>query len=418
VGADRNRITRRASAAAALLGMALLGVALGACGGGGGSPAGDRSADRVDAGAGGRVDGVPGSPITSLRGSAVVAGGNRILQFGGFEVADGKLVPRNDTAVYDVGRGSWSTAAEAPFSAGLHHPAAIWTGKELMVVGAPCGPVSTDVDVADCGTPRLEAAAYDPALDRWRSIPAPPGSFGSTLPPEPTGLGWTGSAAVFRLGLVEGPFAALDPGTGGWAVMPALDEVIEPYCFSGGTLYGVRTTTTAAQVHESQSPEELRRAPIRAWRLDVGARSWKELPGRPKPDVELVSERILCGHGGDAPPLYVPLGASGDGGDRTGLPVLDGVLELRPEGWIRVPRPDLDVFGRQQVSRVARTLLWWPETGDRFRELRDGAGHWTAASKPLPVTPVAALSAGDGFAVVRYGDPDGPLRLGIYRPAP
>lgn len=345
-----------------------------------------------------------------------MVGGTRILQFGGFEVDGGEMVPLADAAVYDVDRGTWSAVATPPFSRGLFHPAGVWTGKEFVVVGAPCGRTSTDIDVADCGAPRLEAAAYDAATDHWRRIPAPPGTFASASPPEPTGLGWTGSRAVFRLNLADGPFVALDPVAGEWTVMPPLDDVPESYCFTDGALHGVRTTATPDQAYESVAPAELHAAPIRAWRLDVEGRRWKELPAQPKPDVRSTSDRVRCGDGAAGPLLYVPLGGSEGPADGAGAPVLGGVLELRDGAWVELPRPDLDVIGRDQLARVAGTLVWWPESGDRILELRDGADRWAATAEPRPSTPVSELRPGDGFVAARYGDRYGPLRLGLYRP--
>jgi hypothetical protein len=56
--------------------------------------------------------------------------------------------------LYDPASGRWSVTAPAPFGHGVSQPAAVWTGRLVVVAGV-------------AGS-RLEAASYDPATGRWR----------------------------------------------------------------------------------------------------------------------------------------------------------------------------------------------------------------------------------------------------------
>jgi hypothetical protein len=82
-----------------------------------------------------------------------------------------------------------------------------WDGHELLVVGAA---------VTKDGNEYAAAAAYTPATDRWRSLPAP--SIPSTQG-EPTSV-WTGHELFVWGG---GFHHAFDPGTGRWRYLAGID---------------------------------------------------------------------------------------------------------------------------------------------------------------------------------------------------
>lgn len=80
------------------------------------------------------------------------------------------------------------------------NPAVVWTGSEVVVAGGSNGP----------GIERA-AAAYSPATDTWRELPAPPGfEAGSSASVQGPGV-WTGSEMV-----VWADALALDPAAGTW----------------------------------------------------------------------------------------------------------------------------------------------------------------------------------------------------------
>jgi hypothetical protein len=89
-------------------------------------------------------------PVGAL--AAGVWTGSRLFVFGG--QLPGKTTLGPAAGLYDPASGRWTVTAAAPFGKGLRQPAAVWTGRLVVVAG---------VD----GT-RVEAASYDPAADRWR----------------------------------------------------------------------------------------------------------------------------------------------------------------------------------------------------------------------------------------------------------
>jgi hypothetical protein len=89
----------------------------------------------------------------------------------------------------------------------------VWTGDEMVVwaSNSPDGPVGT--------------AAYDPSADTWRSLPD--GPLGER---EGYATAWTGKELIVVGGslgdtLAKPVAAALDPRTGSWRLLPALDRI-------------------------------------------------------------------------------------------------------------------------------------------------------------------------------------------------
>jgi hypothetical protein len=88
-----------------------------------------------------------------------------------------------------VAHGSWRTTARAPIH-GSSDSAAVWTGKEMLVLTSGAAPRS---------------AAYDPVADRWRVLP--PSGLGGRYAPASV---WTGEAWFIWGGNIDG--AELDDG--------------------------------------------------------------------------------------------------------------------------------------------------------------------------------------------------------------
>ena len=111
----------------------------------------------------------------------------------------------DDGAAYDPAIDTWRTIASAPFSGG-YGDRAVWTGQQMLVWSAE----------------RTRLAAYDPAADDWRVLPPPPEPSGDR--PAVT-LVWTGSEAILWGGMDHQPElpafgVAFDPATGGWRELP------------------------------------------------------------------------------------------------------------------------------------------------------------------------------------------------------
>ena len=89
-------------------------------------------------------------PVGAL--AASVWTGSRLFVFGGQLPYKTTLGPA--AALYDPASDTWAVTATAPFSKGLRQPAAVWTGRQVVVAGV-------------AGS-RVEAASYDQATGRWR----------------------------------------------------------------------------------------------------------------------------------------------------------------------------------------------------------------------------------------------------------
>ena len=108
---------------------------------------------------------------------------------------------------------AWARIPDAPINPGLG-TTATWTGRELIVIGGmPSGKVEEAGMTA-------AAAAYDPATNRWRKLPPPPGA-GRSL----HAVAWTGTELIVWGGRRPGDYgadgAAYDPAADAWRPLPA-----------------------------------------------------------------------------------------------------------------------------------------------------------------------------------------------------
>lgn len=79
--------------------------------------------------------------------------GRRLFAFG-VPPAAAEAAAKAAAELYDPASDKWAVTATAPFGTGLREPAAVWTGRLIVVAGL-------------AGS-RVEAASYDPATGRWR----------------------------------------------------------------------------------------------------------------------------------------------------------------------------------------------------------------------------------------------------------
>ena len=166
---------------------------------------------------------LPAAPIVGRLGPSAVWTGTEMIVWGGYARSE-DVGQKSDGAAYNPTTGAWRTiASSSPSVQG--GAAVVWTGDEMVVwaSNSPDGPVGT--------------AAYDPATDSWRRLSAGPlgkrESFSSV---------WTGNELIIvggNLGdtLAKPVAAALDPQTGSWRLLPALDKVtgLMPSPVSSGT---------------------------------------------------------------------------------------------------------------------------------------------------------------------------------------
>ena len=136
--------------------------------------------------------------------------GQEVLLWGGYGEADG--VASDLGLAYDPTDDTWRELSSAPI-AGRYDHGALWTGREMLVWGG------YGIRREDGFGPAGDGAAYDPAMDSWRVLPAAPLSARF----EPNTV-WTGTQMLVLGGFGDGheflgDAAAFDPATDTWTTV-------------------------------------------------------------------------------------------------------------------------------------------------------------------------------------------------------
>jgi hypothetical protein len=122
---------------------------------------------------------IQSSPHQPAWGGVLVWTGTELIQWGGGRPGD----PENTQgAAYDPGSDTWRMIAEAPI--GLNLASGVWTGREMIVFGS----LLDNRNVAD--TDHAVGAAYNPAIDTWRTISP------SDLSPQASAAVWMGDRMI------------------------------------------------------------------------------------------------------------------------------------------------------------------------------------------------------------------------------
>jgi hypothetical protein len=127
-------------------------------------------------------------------------------------------------ASLDPASGIWTDWPDWPLPDPLYGAATVWTGHELVVVGTACNAAPPPRDdegeyIPDCSPGTVVAAGFDPATAKWRILP--PAPIPSTSNPGYTAVGWSGTLAVFSVGVApDEQLLGLDPTTATWSQLP------------------------------------------------------------------------------------------------------------------------------------------------------------------------------------------------------
>ena len=151
---------------------------------------------------------LPPAPLSARAPVATAWTGTELLVWGSTS-RDAPGV--RDGAAFDPRANRWRTIAPAPVAlnlAGWPSPSTVWTGRELVVVGAL-------LDDNNASTRRhVTGLAYDPAADRWRRLPD------VRLAAQATAAAWTGRGV---LAVDYDTRAAMyDPGRNAWRRLPGV----------------------------------------------------------------------------------------------------------------------------------------------------------------------------------------------------
>jgi hypothetical protein len=165
---------------------------------------------------------LPPAPIAPRFGAVYAWTGSEVIVWGGGERGG---PTSTEGAAYDPARNSWRRIADGPV--GLNHASSLWTGEEMIVFGSALSGrnwPATDTSVG---------AAYDPAADVWREIPA------SELSPQAASALWTGQEMLAWD--YEVRWQQYDPAANSWseeAKMPLeFDECYPRSAMVGGRAF-------------------------------------------------------------------------------------------------------------------------------------------------------------------------------------
>jgi N-acetylneuraminic acid mutarotase len=288
--------------------------------------------------------------------------------------------------------GTWRRLPPAPVAVNDARTS-VWTGKEMLVVGR----VTTRAKDGAVLERASVAAAYDPAVNTWRRLPAP-GPNSSFMG---YSAAWTGKEMlVWGQGIRE----AFNPRTNTWRQLPSsrLLAVHDGFglvvwtgrellgwgggccgdAFSDGVAYSPRTNTWRA----------LRSSPLAGSQHPIGAWTGRELivfvggvdpNGKPWPArlARAAAYNPTTNTWRRIAPLPVsPAGATAVWDGREVL-VVGGTVGLaynaRTNAWRKLPRTDSSRFGAATVWTGKRLLVW--------------GGSKTAGAGP-PVIPAHGLA--------------------------
>ncbi len=117
---------------------------------------------------------LPAAPISARTQMGWVWTGSALVVLGGYGSVDtnGKVAALADGAIYTPSTNSWRKLPVAPLSPRFN-PELLWTGHEVFVIGG-----DPDGESADGPGYAAGEAAYDPASNRWRKLPAMPRTQG------------------------------------------------------------------------------------------------------------------------------------------------------------------------------------------------------------------------------------------------
>jgi hypothetical protein len=243
----------------------------------------------------GRSVPIADSPLVARDFAASAWTGRELLVWGG----RGREGPLSDGAAYSPETDSWRSISPSPLPGGW--PAiSMWTGDELLVIG-------------DLSGRHRSGASYDPARDRWASIPDVPGRPFEGI--------WTGSEAIIRTGQERSLFFRWAPGDEAFEQLPAPTETLSTIAWDGSGIVGLTWEH-------------------RAFRYEMGDGSWREIGEAPLPVLNYGPRAIAM------PGLVFDVQA-----DAIAL------LDVSVGSWIDVTPRNSDSFGDTFETIVADDVL-------------------------------------------------------------
>ncbi len=230
---------------------------------------------------------LPPAPIAARTFAAVVWTGREMFVWGGGRAYVGSYT--SDCAAFDPVTWKWRAISAAPLSA-RYGADAVWTGKEVIVFGGS--------DSNTYAATRLDAAAYDPATDRWKQIAPMPGVDNATV--EDLRFVWTGnklfvwefwSGTVGNLDLRRQQLVEYDPNDDSWRHGPAPDD---PHRNVYAPIWTGDEIVSAAEPPLCDLPDGAQNCGppptnLQGGEFDPATGTWRSMPHGPADDGESAS---------------------------------------------------------------------------------------------------------------------------------
>jgi hypothetical protein len=308
---------------------------------------------------------LPRPPTLQVRNRRYAIAGGHLVALGGYLWSRRESRPAGNEAIYSMRTNRWRKL-DVPWKDPLDGASAVWTGRELIVVGTPCGEAYGNEDTDPyCRDRKTVAFSYRPDTDEWERLAPPPRpSARINRPLAVTGVGWTGKEAVFR--------ASFGWGLEHWVYDRRSDEWKSP---GPASSLGIEDSVCVA-----------------------GGRRLVVRKHPPPPGVDIAE--IVCE--GDAIVAYPSMQL---------VTPTDGVLRLDPATgqWRELPPIPLAFIRASVAHRDGTTVLWPIERDRHYWLLPDGASTWIPVEKP---TAIDVTVESDGrFALVQGGEVDDELSL-------
>ncbi len=303
---------------------------------------------------------LPSGPLSARSSAAVAWTGSRMFVWGGY-VGAGSQQVASDGALYDPVSGTWQPVAPSPL-AGRADAIAVWTGSEVVVIGGmPAVVTSTQREY-------LDAAAYDPATNRWRRLP--------TMPVQPSHTTDSVTAVATSDGIYVWSYwehdvvtkdggtvtsgislARYDPTSGTWHSM----DTTQPRDLGTPLWTGRELIFPAAQPFYGDVPGPYTTGRS-GWRLDLPTGTFRRIPHGPVDD--LGATPVWTG----AALLSVDTGATTSGPAGTNYPGEAAVWDPATNAWSGLPSaPDAGAGTIATVWTGSHLLEWglmFPSRGD------------------------------------------------------
>jgi hypothetical protein len=294
----------------------------------------------------GRWSTVDSGPLATRGEPKAVWTGREVVVVGGLIIDQYQALA--DGAAFDPAAGTWRRIADRPVPGRVLW--AVWTGTEVFTLG------SNRIDL----DPITTAYAYNPATDHWRAVALPP------APNTPRAAAWTGSRILLWQPGEAAPGALWDPAADNWTPIPA--NTVPGAASAGAAVW----TGKALAVEGAVTPAHGGPVEQRLFLFDPAAMTWRVSS---RPPVELSAWPNLGA--GSAAGRVVVVGPPADTPGGAGRAI---VYDPATDRWAATPAPFSNAAYAAEVGAGVLALGTGPLD---FLDVRT-LGWSTSGSTPGP----------------------------------